>query len=98
MGTSASAAEEAKRVLPQSVTNASLDTRRGHSSLLSLGDNVPLRHLLLSRLHMHAFLHINAADTALLHTSTHAQMYTDTQLHLHFIIGHSALLILPPAQ
>lgn len=45
MWTSASAAEEARSVLPQSVTNASLDTWRGHSSPLSPGHSVPLRHL-----------------------------------------------------
>lgn len=76
MGRSASAGEEAKRVLAQFVTNASLDTWQGHSSLLSPPDNVPLRHLLLTHLCMHAFLHINAADTAALYTSTHAQIYT----------------------
>lgn len=84
MGKSASAAEEAKRVLPQSVTNASLDAWRGHSSLLSAGDNVLLRYLLLTHLNMHAFLHINAADTLM--CCKPQRMHKCTQTHIYSFI------------
>lgn len=60
MEKSALAAEESKSVLPQSVTNASLDSWRGHSSLLSHSHNVPLHHLL-----MHALFHKHAADAVM---------------------------------
>lgn len=79
MGKSVSAAEEAKRVLPQSVTNASLDTWWGHSSLLSLGDNMPLRHLLLTHLHMHAF------HTLIQQTQHAAHLHVCTKVHGHTI-------------
>lgn len=90
MGEGASAAEEARSVLPRSVTNASLDTWRGHSSRLSLGHNVPLCYLLLF------CLYIRRAHAVLCCTHPRTQKFTGTGLRLCFIVVHS-LSMLPPA-
>lgn len=91
---SASAVEEAKSVLPQSVTNASLDTWRGHSSLLSPGHSVPpLPPTPHAGTHtcMH-FLHIHIADTVMYYIPR------KQWLCFCFTIGQSALLITQPGQ
>lgn len=85
MWQSASAAEEVKSVLPQSVTNASLDTWQGHSLLLSPGHSVPRSTTYSSQ--THAFLHIHVLWL------TRSSSYCTPPKHFRFIIGHSALLI-----
>jgi len=69
-------------VAEESVTNASLDTWRGHSSLLSHGHNVPLRHLLL----MHALFHTHPRswNNHILPTSAHAHRRTLTAWHRYW--------------
>lgn len=76
-GNECTGCEEVKSVLPQSVTNASLDIWRGHSSLLSPGHSIPLYHLLLTRTFIHTCIirHSHSWHSHVLYTLMYAQTH-----------------------